>query len=228
MIFQARRACYTERKGPVFDSTVQLDHPYIDEHNLAERFVRGSLSAQERKLFEKHYVDCQECMDRVALAQIFQAQAAIPKPVGLFTALATFTPRQQLLIFAAWTLALLLMPIGGMNWIEHHATAPQPEPEPVIWLPESGAIEARIPAGANWVSIATAVSDPRATYRLSIVDVADRPIMVGPDQRVSKGTAIALRLPSLPANVNFVVLEKKAENGAYTRVSRHPLTVDWR
>ena len=72
------------------------------------------------------------------------------------------------------------------------------------------------------------VSDERGTYRMSIVDVANRPIIVGPDQRVAHGTAIGLRLPSLPANVNFIVVEKKAENGAYTLVSRHPLMIQWR
>ena len=207
-----------------------LSHPYIDAHKLAERFVGGSLSLEERKLFERHYVDCQECMDRVALAQIFQAEAAQPKkkPVGIFTALATFTAREQVLIFAAATLVLLLMPIIATDWIDRHAPAPKPEPEPVIWLPESGAVEARVPPSASWVSISTMLTDQRATYRISIVDVADRPIVVGPDQRVSQGTAIGLRLPSLPANVSFVVVEKKAENGAYTLVSRHPLMVQWR
>jgi hypothetical protein len=219
------------------DSPVHLDHPYIEEHHLAERFVDGTLSPHDRKLFEQHYVDCQECMDRVALAQIFRADAAKPqaeaaaketKPAGPFTGLATFPPLQQTLIFAASALVLLLMPIVAMNWMEHHASTPKPAPEAVLWIPQSGPIEARIPASADWVSISTMVPDGRATYRLSIVDVADRPIIVGPDQHVSTGTALGLRLPSLPATVSFVVVEKKAENGAYTLVSRHPLFVQWK
>jgi hypothetical protein len=214
-------ACYTQSK-------VTLDHPYIDEHNLAERFVGGQLSPRERKLFEKHYVDCQECMDRVALAQIFQAEAPAPQKIGPFTALATFTPRQQTLIFALSTLALLLMPVIAINWFEQRQPTPQPQAEPVIWLPPSGAVEAHIPASAAWVTFSKAIEDQQGTYRISIVDVAGRPIVTGPDQRASKGTALGLRLAALPPEVNFIVFEKKAENGAYTIVSRHPLIIQWR
>ena len=220
------------------DSPVHLDHPYIEEHHLAERFVDGSLSPRERKLFEQHYVDCQECMDRVALAQIFQAEAATKpeaesakqtKPAaGPFTGLASFAPLQQTLIFAASALALLLMPVIAMNWVDRHAPTAKPAPEPVLWIPQFGPIEARVPGSADWVTISTMVPDERATYRLSIVDVADRPVIVGPDQRVSPGTALGLRFPSLPATVSFVVVEKKAENGAYTLVSRHPLMLRWK
>jgi hypothetical protein len=211
----------------------RLDHPYIDEHNVAGRFVSGELTRAELELFERHYVDCPECMDRVALAQIFRtAEAAarpeVMAPLGIFNFLGTFTPRQQTLIFAASTLALLIMPIAAMTWLGHESSAPKPEPEPVIWLPESGAVEAHVRIDANWVSIASSVPDPKGIYRLSIVDVGNRPIVVGPDQNASDGTAIALRLPSLPSNVSFVIVERKSENGAYTIVSRHPLMVNWR
>ena len=210
----------------------QLDHPYIDENNVAGRFVSGDLTREELTLFERHYVDCPECMDRVALAQMFRSTEAAAKPeavvpVGIFNILSSFTARQQTLIFAASTLILLLMPIGAMTWLSSQATATKPEPEPVLWLPESGPIEAHVPADAPWVSIASSVPDPKGTYRLAIVDAGNRPIVVGPDQIAPPGTAIGLRLTSLPADVSFVIVEKKSENGAYTIVSRHPLLINW-
>lgn len=210
----------------------ELDHPYIDEHNIAGRFVSGDLSREELALFERHYVDCPECMDRVALAQMFRSDAAQQPPppvaVGLFDVLATFTPRQQTLIFAVSTLLLLLMPVVALTWLGNRSSAAKPEPEPVIWLPASGVVEAHVQSDAPWVSIATSVPDPKGIYRISIVDVADRPLITGPDQIASSGTAIALRLSSLPANASFAIVERKSENGAYTVVSRHSLIINWR
>ena len=63
-----------------------FDHSYIDEHKLAERFVKGQLRKHERESFERHYVECPECMDRVALAQLFQADEPKPvQPMGILT-----------------------------------------------------------------------------------------------------------------------------------------------
>jgi hypothetical protein len=211
----------------------ELDHPYIDEHNIAGRFVSGDLTGDELILFERHYVDCPECRDRVALAQMFRSEAshhteAVPVPLGLFNVLATFTPRQQTLIFAISTLLLLLMPVVAITWLGNRALTPKPESEPVIWLPATGVVEAHVPSDAPWVSIATSVPDPKGIYRISIVDVADRPVITGADQTASSGTAIALRLPTLPPNASFAIVEKKSENGAYTVVSRHSLIINWR
>jgi hypothetical protein len=220
----------------------RLDHGYIDEHNIASRFVSGELTGDELDQFKRHYVDCAECMDRVALAQIFRLEAVAAKLVekrlapprarlGVFNVLGTFTPKQQTLIFALSTLALLIIPTVALTWLEQHRIeSARPQPEPVIWLPPSGtaAIEARIPTNANWISISTQVPDEKGIYRLSIVDIADRAILVGPDQSASSGTAIGLRVPSLPAYVTFAIVEKKGSNGAYSLVSRHPLMVEWR
>ena len=65
------------------------------------------------------------------------------------------------------------------------------------------------------------------TYRISIVDVTDRTLVGGPDQSQARGLALGLRLPAVPAGVVFAVVEKKAENGAYSMVSRHPLLIAW-
>ncbi len=209
-------------------SLIPINHAYIEERNVAERFVNGDLRQSEREAFERHYVDCQECMDRVALAQLFRSEAKRKKStVAIFSILATFSPHHQALIFVAATLALLLMPVSAMNWLESRASLAVPESEPVIWLPPSGSVDVRIPLSAKWISIAAPVPG-EGTYRLSVVDTAGRPVVSGPDQSPSSGTAIGLRLASLPSGVMFAIIEKKAENGAYALVSRHPLILQWR
>ena len=207
---------------------IPIDHAYIEERDVAQRFVNGKLRQTEREAFERHYVDCQECMDRIALARIVRAGERQKKgTIAIFSILATFTPRQQGLIFAASTLALVLMPVFAVNWMNGRTAIMRPETEIVIWLPPSGSVEARFAPSAQWISVATALPG-EGTFRISIVDVADRPIVTGPDQIPAQGTALGLRLPSLPSGVSFAVVEKKAENGAYSMVSRHPLIIEWR
>ena len=50
-----------------------MEHAYIDEHSIAERYISRRLTVQERDEFERHLVDCQECADRIVLANMFRA-----------------------------------------------------------------------------------------------------------------------------------------------------------
>ena len=58
-----------------------MDHRYIDELSVAERYVDNALRPEERVAFEAHMVDCQECTDRVLLAEMFHSRSVngIPK-----------------------------------------------------------------------------------------------------------------------------------------------------
>lgn len=58
-----------------------MDHGYIDANAIADRYVRRTLPAGERAAFEAHLVDCQECADRVLLAEMFLLRNAGPNPV---------------------------------------------------------------------------------------------------------------------------------------------------
>jgi hypothetical protein len=53
---------------------VEIDHGYIDGHAVAEGYIGHTLSLEVREAFERHLVDCQECADRVLLAEMFQAR----------------------------------------------------------------------------------------------------------------------------------------------------------
>jgi len=91
-----------------------MDHRYIDEYGVAERYLEHSLASREHEAFEAHVVDCQECADRLLLAQIFlERKGAIttsepmPKRAQF---VAGFTPWQLLLLAAAAALLLLAVP----------------------------------------------------------------------------------------------------------------------
>jgi hypothetical protein len=46
-----------------------MDHALIEEQQIAERYLMGKLSPEEAAGFEEHYLHCQECLDRLELAE---------------------------------------------------------------------------------------------------------------------------------------------------------------
>jgi hypothetical protein len=54
--------------------TVEMDHAYIDANSVAERYLDLALSPEDLREFEEHIVDCQECADRLLLAEMFHAR----------------------------------------------------------------------------------------------------------------------------------------------------------
>lgn len=50
-----------------------MDHSYIDEHQVAERYLMGRLPPEEAARFEEHSMSCAECLDRLETAEKLQA-----------------------------------------------------------------------------------------------------------------------------------------------------------
>jgi hypothetical protein len=46
-----------------------MDHTLIEEQQIAERYVTGKLPPDEAERFEEHFLSCQECLDRLDLAE---------------------------------------------------------------------------------------------------------------------------------------------------------------
>jgi anti-sigma factor RsiW len=87
-----------------------MDHRYIDEHSVAERYVAKTLSPEDRSQFEAHLVDCSECTDRVLLAEMFHHEQQ-DEPLPLRAQLAgRVKPWQLALLFAITVLVLLAIP----------------------------------------------------------------------------------------------------------------------
>ncbi len=52
-----------------------MDHSFIDENSIAEHYLDNTLPHGVRRAFERHLVDCQECTDRILLAEMFHARS---------------------------------------------------------------------------------------------------------------------------------------------------------
>lgn len=88
-----------------------MDHAYIDRNSVAERYLTHGLSADELRAFEEHIVDCQECADRLLLAEMFHARnghAAKPDR-DLVARVVLYKPRRVLLMLLAAALAVPLL-----------------------------------------------------------------------------------------------------------------------
>src|SRR5580698_10600571 len=93
-----------------------MDHAYIDANSIAERYLSHGLSASELREFEEHIVDCQECGDRLLLAEMFHTRNGHkPKKDGKMVArVVLYKPRRVILMLIAAGLAI---PLAYLLWM---------------------------------------------------------------------------------------------------------------
>ncbi len=88
-----------------------MDHAYIDRNSVAERYLEQALPPEDLRAFEEHIVDCQECADRLLLAEMFHARNGHkPKPdPNVAARVVLYKPRRVLMILIAAALAIPLL-----------------------------------------------------------------------------------------------------------------------
>jgi hypothetical protein len=97
-----------------------MDHAYIDANSVAERYLDHKLSAGELASFEEHLVDCQECTDRLLLAEMFhtrnghQKKPDIARDPETVARLVVYKPRPIAVMLIA---AALAVPLVYLIWI---------------------------------------------------------------------------------------------------------------
>jgi hypothetical protein len=93
-----------------------MDHAYIDANSLAERYLDHALSASELREFEEHIVDCQECADRLLLAEMFHSRNGYkPKPDReVIARMVVYKPKRVILMLIA---AGLAVPVAYALWV---------------------------------------------------------------------------------------------------------------
>jgi Putative zinc-finger len=99
-----------------------MEHSYIEEHNIAERYLSGKLSPEERMRFEEHFLDCRQCLDRleptedlrtslkaIAVEEALQARAGLQLGmVGLLAGVARLSRARRAALLAGLILAIAL------------------------------------------------------------------------------------------------------------------------
>lgn len=49
-----------------------MDHDYIEQTDLVDRYLIGRMTAEEGERFEEHFIDCPECIDRLKTTRDFK------------------------------------------------------------------------------------------------------------------------------------------------------------
>src|SRR5436305_8255194 len=93
-----------------------MDHSYIAENSLIERYSRGLLDSEEEARFEEHFFGCPECTAELELARSFgrgmTAMAAEEAARGA-VALGVFAWLARRGRLAQWGLALAVLLVAG-------------------------------------------------------------------------------------------------------------------
>jgi Putative zinc-finger len=90
---------------------ISMDHAYIDANSVAERYLDHALSPEDLRAFEEHIVDCQECADRLLLAEMFHARNG-HKPKAdprLIARVVLYKPQRVVAMLIAAALAIPLV-----------------------------------------------------------------------------------------------------------------------
>src|SRR5262245_27308016 len=96
-----------------------MDHHYVEEYDIADRYLIGKLPTEEQARFEEHFVDCPECLDRLETTERFRsglqtvaaeeaAQSATFLQTGVMATLVRLSRRQAMLFLSAILLLIAL------------------------------------------------------------------------------------------------------------------------
>ena len=164
-----------------------MDHRYIEDNNLIERYVLGRLPVEEQIRFEAHFADCDACVAELELADDFGTalrSAAINDAARVVEAglLASLVRRLSgPLGFAALGLliAAIVLPAGWMisqnqRLRDDLSRLRQPQthsPSVLLTVARDAAAPpslVSVPKGASWWTLAIETDDEVASYQATI------------------------------------------------------------
>jgi Putative zinc-finger len=100
-----------------------MDHTYIEEQQIVDRYVMGKLPPEEAGRFEEHFLSCPECLDRLDLAESMQrgfkraagqdvARLAVARQLALVAWLSRLGRSRQMAVLAMALLVVAVLPAG--------------------------------------------------------------------------------------------------------------------
>lgn len=101
-----------------------MNHAEIEEQQIVDRYVRGTLPAEEVARFEEHYLSCQDCLDQLDLAEAMNRGfkraagqdavrvATVVRQLAVVAWLARLGRSRQAAVLAMALLVAVLLPWG--------------------------------------------------------------------------------------------------------------------
>src|SRR5262245_43671607 len=106
-----------------------MEHQYIEEQNIPDRYLMGKLPDEERARFEEHFIDCRECLARLETTEDFRgALRAVAAEdaargyaqVGVWPLIARLSRARRAMMLCA---ILLLTALPTALWIKERGRA---------------------------------------------------------------------------------------------------------
>jgi anti-sigma factor RsiW len=221
--------------------SAESQHSHIEEQNLIDRYVRGTMPAAERTEFEDHFVDCTECQEQIEIAKSLrqairessegwgneqarhrERQAsrwrwvAIAACVGLLMALGTSTvlllQRERARSeLASARLSSELAPVVFGLRLSRDATAPR---------------DITLPGDSRWMIFLAEIDATRySRYRASVTGSRGEEIWSQDGIRPNSPDSISVAIPSgaLHPGTYTLALSGAEPDGSLIPVTRFPL-----
>lgn len=167
-----------------------MDHRYIEENNLVERYVLGRLPVEEQIRFEEHFADCEACVSELELADDFGAtlRATVADDAhrvvqaGRMALIARWFRGPRAAMFSGLLVLVALLP---SLWLmsENRRLAGDIETlgQPRAGIPSflltttrdvdgAAAPLLSVPAGESWLTLAIEVGETSARYDATLFD----------------------------------------------------------
>ena len=101
-----------------------MNHTEIEQHQMIDRYVMGTLPPDEAERFEEHYLSCPQCLDQLALAESMQrgfkraagqdaASIAVTRQLALFAWLSRLGRSRQAAVLAMGLLVVVVAVLPG-------------------------------------------------------------------------------------------------------------------
>jgi hypothetical protein len=100
-----------------------MDHSYIEEHNIDNRYLSGKLSVEEQTRFEEHFIECRDCLDRLKAVEGLRAglrtvatEEASRSRAYIQAGLLARVVRLRRTALLAGVVLLVVLPVAFLSW----------------------------------------------------------------------------------------------------------------
>jgi hypothetical protein len=223
-----------------------MEHSFIEQTDVIDRYVRGTMPPAERFEFEEHFLDCQECLEQLEIARSLREGIKVCAARPTVRA-ATRTRVSRWFSWrpaAAAALAVLLISaIPSVVWYrslngaleretrraDQLANAPLLPPAVYTLSPTRGAQAARvisIPESPRWILLALEMDTSQYhDYRAVLQDGTGQAVWTSDALKADSPDAIGVALPSriLHPGDFVLVVEGRRADGGVDSVASFPL-----
>jgi hypothetical protein len=218
-----------------------MQHSQIEEQNLIDRYVRGTMPAAVRAEFEEHFVDCAECQEQIEIAKSLR-QAIRESSAGWGNEQASQRERQasrwRWVAIAACAGLLLALGTSTLLLLQRERARSElaiarsgSELAPVVFglsLSRDAAAPRDIilPADSRWmIFLAEIDATQYSRYRASVIGSQGKEIWSQDGIRPNSPDSISVAIPSgaLRPGTYALVVSGAQPDGSLIPVARFPL-----